>query len=126
MASLTEDQQRGFGDRINEIYGKPETATAVTASDKGLDLTKRKTALGAKKTAASTAEGDQTTAKAAWTDATKLSVAATDAYYKEASSAAEALVTELGEDHALSKQIRGLRGGMVNVAARGPNTPPKP
>ncbi len=49
MASLTEDQQRGFGDRITEIYGKPETATAVAASDKGLDLTKRKTALGGRK-----------------------------------------------------------------------------
>ena len=126
MASLTEDQQRAFGDRITEIYGKPETATAVTASDKGLDLTKRKTALTAKKTAATEAEGKQTAAKAALTAATEVSVAATTAYYKEASSAAEALATELGEDHALSKQIRGLRGGMVNVAARGPNTPPKP
>jgi hypothetical protein len=126
MAALTEDQQRAFGDRITEIYGKPETATAVAASDQGLDLTKRKTALAAKKIVASKKEGDQTTAKAAWTDATKLSVAATEAYYKEASSAAEALITEIGEDHALSKQIRGLRGGMVNEAARGPKPPSKP
>jgi hypothetical protein len=126
MASLTEDQQRAFGDRITEIYADPDTATAVTASDKGLDLTKRNTALTAKKTAATKAEADQTKAKAALTKATEDSVAATSAYYKEASSAAEALVTELGEDHALSKQIRGVRGGMVNVAARGPSTPPKP
>lgn len=126
MASLTEDQQRAFGDRITEIYGKPETAKAVAASDKGLDLSKRKTALAAKKTAATEAEGEQTTAKAALTAATEASVAATTAYYKEASNAAEALATELGEDHALSQQIRGMRGGMVNVTARGPNTPAKP
>lgn len=125
MASLTEDQQRAFGDRITEIYGQPETATAVATSDKGLDLTKRKTALGTKQSAATKAEGEQTKAKAALTQATENSVAATSAYYKEASSAAEALATELGEDHSLSKQIRGMRGGMVNVAARGPSTPPK-
>jgi hypothetical protein len=126
MASLTEDQQRAFGDRITEIYNKPETATAVAASDKGLDLTKRKTALGTQQTAAAKAEGSQTAAKAALTAATEASVAATTTYYKEASNAAEALITELGEDHALGKQIRGLRGGMVNIAARGPSTPPKP
>lgn len=124
MSKLTEDQQRAFGDRIAEIYGKPETATAVAASDNGLDLSKRLTKLTAKQTAAAKAEGVQTQKKAEWMDATDKSQTATADYYAEASSAAEALITELGEDNTLSHQIRGLRGGMANTAARGPQPPP--
>lgn len=46
--------------------------------------------------------------------------------YKEASEAAGALATELGEDHSLSQEIRKIRRGMSNEAARGPHKPSTP
>ncbi|GEM_PF-6338318 len=124
MAKLTEDQQRAFGDRILEIYGAPDTAAAVAKTDKGLNLAKRIAVLTAKQDAATKAEANQTQKKAEWMEATDLSQAATGDYYTEASSAAEALISELGEDAHLSHQLRQLRGGMINEAARGAKTAP--
>lgn len=123
MANLTEDQQRAFGDRILQMYGDPDTAAGLTARDSGLNPAKRHAALVLKQTAAMKAEGEQTKAKAALKSATELSVASTSEFYTEASKAAGALAEELGDDHALSQEIRKIRPGMSNEAARGPSTP---
>ncbi len=119
MAALTEDQQRAFVDRIVELYGHSETAAAVTASDKGLDPTKRLAKLTPLQTAAAQAEAAQSAAEVAFRRATEVSRSATAAAYKEASEAADALAGELGDKHALSQQIRSLRRSMSNPAARG-------
>jgi hypothetical protein len=126
MAALTEDQQRAFGDRITEMYDDPDTAAALTAKGSGLNPANRLTALAGKQDRANKAELAQTKAKAALKKATEDSVAATVAYYDEASRAAGALAEELGADHALSREIRKLRPGMTNEAARGPKPPSKP
>lgn len=128
MASLTEDQQRAFGDRITKMYGDPDTAAALGAVGSGLDPTRRFTSLTAKQQAASDAETDQTKKKAALKTATENSVAATEAFYNDASSAAGALAEELGDGHSLSQEIRKMRPGMANEAARGPRSTdtPKP
>jgi hypothetical protein len=126
MANLTEDQQRAFGDRIVEICGDSDTAASCTAAESGLDPSKRLAKLDPLQGKASKAEVEQTKAKAALKTATEKSQAATGAFYTEASSAAEAIISAIGEGHALSQEIRKLRGGMTNAAARGPNTPAAP
>lgn len=127
MSQLTEDQQRAFGDRITTMYGDASTAAALTAKDSGLDPSKRAATLKLKQKAAAEAENEQVKAKAALKKATEDSVAATADFYTEASKAAGALAQELGDDHSLSQEIRKLRPGMVNTAARGPQTEtPKP
>lgn len=128
MANLTEDQQRAFGDRITQMYGDADTAAALTAKNSGLDPSKRLTTLKAKQKIATDAEGAQTKAKANLKKATEDSIAATTDFYNEASRAAGALAEELGTDHPLSREIRKIRPGMSNEAARGPEktTPPKP
>lgn len=126
MSTLTEDQQRAFGDRITELYQDPQTAKYLSEKNSGLDPSKRLATLTAKKTAAASAEQNQTQAKAAFATATKTSVSSTEDYYKEASAAAAALVGELTEQHPLSHAIRKIRGGMVHESARGSkDTAPK-
>ena len=122
MAALTEDQQRGFVARVVELYGHSDTAAAVATSDKGLDLTKRLAKLTPLRDAADKAESAQSAAEAALKQATEVSRAATTAAYREASEAADALAGELGDKHPLSQQLRGLRRGMSNPAARGAKT----
>ena len=126
MANLTEDQQRAFGDRVTELLGDPGTATALQNAGSGLDPTKRLAKLTGKKEAAAKAEATQTKKKAELTDASKASQDATADYYKEASSAVEALIGELGEEHSLARQIRGLRSSMSSPASRGSTAPATP
>ena len=129
MPNLTEDQQRAFGDRVVELLGDADTVTALSTADTGLDPAKRLGKLTPLQKAASKAENEQTKKKADLRKATDDSTAATAAFYREASSAAEAVISALGKDHALSEQIRSIRGEMSNVAARGSDTPmaaPKP
>ncbi len=105
------------------MYGDADTAAALTARNSGLDPTKRAALLVAKQKTASEMENAQTKAKAALKKATEASVAATEDYYKEASEAAGALAKELGDAHSLSQEIRKIRPGMTNEAARGPDKP---
>ncbi len=119
MATLTEDQQRAFGNRMSEIAEDPETQAALNAAESGLDLGKRKAKLAAKKTAADSAENEQTRAKVQLARTTGASVAATGDYYTEASDVAGAICKGLGEKHPLSRRIHRLRPEMSNEAARG-------
>ena len=124
MANLTEDQQRAFGDRIVELLGDEDTATALSTADTGLDPAKRLIRLSPLQDKAAKAEKEQTKKKAELSTATTNSQQATAAFYHEASTAAEAVIAALGEEHPLSAQIRKIRGEMSNPAARGPEARP--
>lgn len=119
IADLTEDKQRAFGDRIVELLGDPDLAAALTAADTGLDSTKRLARITPLKTKATQSENEQTKKKAELRKATDDSQADTANYYREASSAAEAVISALGEEHPSSGQIRSIRSGMSYPAARG-------
>lgn len=122
MADLTEDQQRAFGNRIAEMLNDPDTKAALVAAGSTYDPAPRGARVAQEAKDANASEQKQTKKKSELKDATTETVANTTVLYTDASGAADTLVGELGRNHSLSHEIRQMRTGMINVAARGPHT----
>lgn len=117
--ALTYAQKLSFSHLVLQFMRDNEAAL----KEKGIELSRKATALESKVTAAVQDDTKQETAKSEVVRATEKAVASLTAAYNEASSMVDLMVGAFGKNDPLSKRLRQLRDQMALEAKRGKKKP---